>query len=85
MSEERIDRAATDEPDGTPAYTASLQSPGGSVSPGGRRDADDDEIAPDAAPADDDPLAGRPADDAGHGARYDAGAVSGDTEMYRPD
>jgi hypothetical protein len=85
MSEERIDRAPTDEPDGTTAYTASLQPPGGSVRPAFRRDVDDEEIAPDAAPADDDPSAGGTDGAARRGAGYDVGADSGDTDMYRPD
>jgi hypothetical protein len=79
MSDERVDRAPTDEPDGTPAYSASLHPPGESVQPGGTSDAGDDEIAADAAPAGDDPVSGQ------SGAGYDAEAVSGDTEIYRPD
>lgn len=84
MSDERRDRARTDEPDGTPAYAASLRPPGESVRPTGRPEIDDEEIAPDAAPAGDDPMA---EPDAGveRGAGYDTGAVSGDSELYRPE
>jgi hypothetical protein len=81
MSDERMDRARTDEPDGTSAYAASLRSPGESVRPAGPADVDDDEIAPDAAPAGDDPLGGG----VEHGAGYDVEAVSGDSEIYRPE
>jgi hypothetical protein len=85
MSDERIDRAPTDEPDGTPAYTASLRSPGDSVRPAGRSDVSDEEIAPDAAPAGDDPVVDRPEAGVERGAGYDVDAVSGDSEIYRPD
>jgi hypothetical protein len=85
MSDERMDRARTDEPDGTPAYTASLRSPGESVRPTGRPDVGDQEIAPDAAPAGDDPVAARPGAGAGRAAGYDVEAVSGDSEIYRPE
>ena len=78
MSDERVDRAATDEPDGTPAYAASMRPPGESVQPGGTPAATDDDIAPDAAPTE-------TSGDAERGAGYDAGAVSGDTDLYRPD
>jgi hypothetical protein len=76
MTEEnaRYDRTGTDEPDGTPAFAASLRPPGESLitAPNGG-----DDLVPD---EDDDgsaPVEGR--------AGYDAGAVSGDTEEYRPD
>ena len=85
MSEERLDRAPTDEPDGTPAYAASLRPPGASVQPGGRRDVSDEEIAPDAAPAGDDPVVDRPGDGVEPEAGYDVEAVSGDTDIYRPE
>jgi hypothetical protein len=85
MSDERMDRARTDEPDGTPAYTASLRSPGASVRPASRPDVSEDEIARDAAPAGDDPVADRPGAEAERGAGYDVEAVSGDSEIYRPD
>jgi hypothetical protein len=85
MTDERVDRAPTDEPDGTPAYAASLQPPGDSVRPGRAREVSDDEIAPDAAPAGDDPVVGQPAGGVEAGAGYDVDAVSGDTEIYRPD
>ena len=82
MSDERMDRARTDEPDGTPAYTASLRSPGESVRPASRTDVGDEEIAPDAAPAGDDPILPEAGDER---AGYDVDAVSGDAEIYRPD
>jgi len=85
MTDERVDRAPTDEPDGTPAYAASLRSPGESVQPGGVPEVTDDEIAPDAAPAGDDPVAGRPGDGVERQTGYDAEAVSGDTDLYRPE
>jgi hypothetical protein len=85
MSDEPLHRAPTDEPDGTPAYTASLRPPGESVQPGGRHDASDEEIAPDAAPAGDNPVVDRPGDGVEARAGYDVEAVSGDTEIYRPD
>jgi hypothetical protein len=83
MSDERVDRAPTDEPDGTPAYSASLRPPGDSVHPGGTSDASDDDIAADAAPAGNDAVGGQSG--VGAGAGYDTDAVSGDTEIYRPD
>ena len=83
MSDERVNRAPTDEPDGTPAYSASLRPPGDSVQPGGTRDTTDGEIAADAAPAGNDPVGGPSGIEAGAG--YDPDAVSGDTEIYRPD
>jgi hypothetical protein len=83
MSDERVDRAPTDEPDGTPAYSASLRPPGDSVQPRRTREATDEDIAPDAAPAGDDPVTGRSAVEGDAG--YDTDAVSGDAEMYRPD
>ncbi|AGZ44012.1 hypothetical protein AFR_28755 [Actinoplanes friuliensis DSM 7358] len=73
------ERAPSDEPDGTPAYAASLHAPGDSVRPAHPPEPTDDDIAPDAAPAGDDPVGGSP------GAGYDTEAVSGDTEIYRPD
>jgi hypothetical protein len=85
MTDERLDRAPTDEPDGTPAYAASLRPPGDSVRPGRTPETTDDEIAPDAAPAGDDPVAGQPTGGVERGAGYDVDAVSGDTEIYRPD
>jgi hypothetical protein len=83
MSDERIGRAPTDEPDGTTAYAASLRRPGDSVRPGTTPEATDEEIAPDAAPAGD-PVAEHPGDGVERGAGYDVDAVSGDTEVYRP-
>jgi hypothetical protein len=85
MSEERMDRAPTDEPDGTPAYAASLRAPGESVRPAGHRDLTDEEIAPDAAPAGDEPVVDRPAGNLQSRAGYDVEAVSGDTDIYRPE
>ena len=80
MSDDRIDRAPTDEPDGTPAYAASLQAPGRNVQPGGTAEVSDDDVAAAAAPAGDDPF-----DQKVGVAGYDADATSGDTEIYRPD
>lgn len=61
------ERHPSDEPDGTPAYAASLRQPGQSLGDG-ETDADTgDEGAPDSRTG------------------YDADAVSGDTEIYRPD
>jgi hypothetical protein len=84
VTDQRDDRAPTDEPDGTPAYSASLRAPGTSVQPGHARERTDDEIAPDAAPAGNDPTVDRP-DGVEAGAGYDVDAVSGDTDLYRPD
>lgn len=70
MSDERApqERHPTDEPDGTPAYAASLRAPGASVSGAGEDpELSGEETSPDP------------------GARYDVSAVSGDTEVYRPD
>jgi hypothetical protein len=78
MTDERIDRAATDEPDGTPAYAASMRPPGESVQPGGTPTATDEDIALDAAPTE-------TSGDVERGAGYDVEAVSGDTDIYRPD
>jgi hypothetical protein len=80
MSDER---APTDEADGTPAYAASLRAPGDSVRPRRPAEATDDDIAPDAAPAGDDPILHRPDDDQAR-AGYDVEAVSGETGSYRP-
>jgi hypothetical protein len=84
MSDERADRLSTDEPDGTSAYAASLRSPGESVQPGTSPDATDEEIAPDAAPAGDDPMVEQAGGGVERGAGYDVEAVSGDSELYRP-
>ena len=70
----------TDEPDGTSAYAASLRAPGESVQPGSAPEVTDDDIAPDAAPVGD-PVT----DDVEGRSGYDPAAVSGDTEIYRPD
>jgi hypothetical protein len=76
-----MERGLTDEPDGTPAYAASLRPPGESVRPAGEAEVTDEGIAPDAAPAGDDPVL-----ETGEGrAPYDVDAVSGDAEIYRPD
>lgn len=85
MTDQRADRSPTDEPDGTPAYAASLRPPGESVQPGTTREVRDEEIAEDAAPAGDDPVADRPSGRVPHGAGYDVRSVSGDTDMVRPD
>jgi hypothetical protein len=45
----------------------------------------DDEVAPDAAPAGDDPVVGWPVGGVEREAGYDVEAVSGDTDRYRPD
>jgi hypothetical protein len=85
MSDERADRLTTDEPDGTPAYAASLRPPGESVQPGTRDETTDEEVVADAAPAGGGPVVDRPGDGVERGAGYDVDAVSGDTELYRPD
>ncbi|MEU4221997.1 hypothetical protein [Actinoplanes sp. NPDC026623] len=76
MTEEsaRYDRTGTDEPDGTPAFAASLRPPGESLTtaPNGG-----DDLAPDEDDGGSTPVEGR--------AGYDADAVSGDTDEYRPD
>lgn len=71
MTEEqrRADRHPTDEPDGTPAYEASLRAPGASVTTA----ADDEEPQ---SPGEDGPP---------NRAGYDEDAVSGDSGAYRPD
>lgn len=69
----------TDQDDDT--YAASLRPPGESVPPTGPAEVTDEEIAPDPAPAGDDAGLTEPAGRAG----YDPEAVSGDTEVYRPD
>jgi hypothetical protein len=71
---DRVDRNDTDEPDGTTAFAASLRSPGESLTtaPNGG-----DDLAPEGDEAGSPAIDGR--------ARYDAGAVSGDTDEYRPD
>jgi hypothetical protein len=70
--------AGTDEPDGTPAFTASLRPPGASMTtaPNGGDDlaTDDGDGDADAGAASLDGRAG-----------YDAEAVSGDTGGYRPE
>jgi hypothetical protein len=70
----RTDRHPTDEPDGTPAYEASLRPPGDSVAAGEDTDGggQDFEAAGDASAP--------PASRSG----YDVDAVAGDTERYRP-
>jgi hypothetical protein len=71
---DRTDRSGTDEPDGTPAFAASLRSPGESLTtaPNGGDDLASDQDEADSA---------SPGDRVG----YDAEAVSGDTDEYRPD
>jgi hypothetical protein len=74
------ERQPTDEPDGTTAHQASLRPPGQSVSPGSAEDdasGDTDDF--DRTPSDE--TDATDVSDAG----YDAEAVSGDTEVYRPD
>ena len=67
-------RGGTDEPDGTPAFAASLRSPGDSLTtaPNGG-----DDLAPDPDEAGSASVDGR--------VGYDTEAVSGDTDEYRPD
>jgi hypothetical protein len=71
---DRPGRAGTDEPDGTSAFTASLRSPGESLTtaPNGG-----DDLTPDQDRAGSASVDGR--------AGYDAEAVSGDTDEYRPE
>ena len=71
---DRFDRHGTDEPDGTPAFAASLRSLGESL---GAAPNGGDDLAPDRDEADSASVDGR--------ARYDAEAVSGDTDEYRPE
>jgi hypothetical protein len=73
----RADRNPADEPDGTPAYTASLRPPGASVDPGPGGDTGDDDDFGDDGPDGDGGTGGR--------AGYDVDAVAGDTEAYRPE
>ena len=82
---DRTDRAPTDEPDGTPAYAASLRPPGESVQPATRREMTDEEIAEDVAPAGNDPVVDRPSSRVPRSAGYDVRSVSGDTDLVRPD
>ena len=79
------DRNPTDEPDGTPAYAASLRAPGDSISSAQPAEATDEQIAPDRAPTGDDPYQDRAPGGVAAGAGYDADAVSGDTDVYRPE
>ncbi len=65
--QQRADRHPTDEPDGTPAYEASLRKPGEQVMTG----AEEPEITEESGSAD--------------RSGYDVGAVSGDSDAYRPD
>jgi hypothetical protein len=69
-----IGGAGTDEPDGTPAFTASLRPPGESLTtaPNGG-----DDLAPDQDRAGSASVDGRTG--------YDAEAVSSDTDAYRPE
>ncbi len=71
---DRTGRSGTDEPDGTPAFAASLRPPGESfnTAPNGG-----DDLAPDQDEAGSAPVDRRTG--------YDAGAVSGDTDAYRPE
>jgi hypothetical protein len=71
---DRSGGAGMEEPDGTPAFTASLRSPGESLTtaPNGG-----DDLAPDQDDAGSASIDGR--------AGYDAAAVSGDTDEYRPE
>jgi hypothetical protein len=71
---DRTGRAGMDEPDDGPALTASLRSPGESLTtaPNGG-----DDLAPDQDQAGSASFDGR--------AGYDAEAVSGDTDEYRPE
>jgi hypothetical protein len=71
---DRTGRSGTDEPDGTPAFAASLRPPGESftTAPNGG-----DDLAPDQDEAGSASVDGR--------AGYNAEAMSGDTDEYRPD
>jgi hypothetical protein len=78
----RTDRHPTDEPDGTPAFEASLRPPGENVS----TPADDDADLDTGADFSDD--TGADADGVLPGqsrAGYDVDAVSGDTDAVRPE
>jgi hypothetical protein len=91
----RTDLHQTDEPDGTTAFGASLRPPGDSVSaPGDGAPADaapEDRVREAAGPADADDAFGEDdaADDPGvtevDRVGYDADAVGGDTDAYRPE
>jgi hypothetical protein len=84
MDEEaRSDRHRTDEPDGTPAYAASLRPPGESVTPTSGAADDDGEPEPD----DGEPLDTHHASVAAGESRagYDVDAATGDSDEYRPD
>jgi hypothetical protein len=100
MTDERApsDRHPTDEPDGTTAMAASMRPPGGSVSSGEPRSTDDagtDDTGTDdslAGPGADDPddrmmdgAFGRAVQPGESRAGYDVDAVSGDTDLVRPD
>ena len=74
----------TDQEEGTAAYADSLRPPGEQF-PGESTEATDDDIAADAAPRGDDPVVDRGDEDVEGRAGYDVGAVSGDSEIYRPD
>jgi hypothetical protein len=82
MSEPRFDRHPTDEPDGTPAFAASLRPPGESVTSTGTdtSDAFDDADEPRGpqAPFDGPVLPGDSR------AGYDVADASGDTDAVRP-
>ncbi|MEV4639908.1 hypothetical protein AB0J80_21430 [Actinoplanes sp. NPDC049548] len=79
MTDQSTDRHPTDEPDGATAHQASLRPPGASVTSA----AGDD---PELAPAPDAPAGDEPFDDTVDARTgYDPEAVSGDTEVYRPD
>ena len=66
-NQRRADRHSTDEPDGTPAYEASLRKPGEQV----MTEAEEPEITQ--------------GDGSTDRSGYDVGAVSGDSDAYRPD
>ncbi len=83
--ERRIDLSATDEPDGTSAYQASMLAPGESVrrsdgaSDAGTAAEAGDDFGDDLGDADDDAEAATPSR-----AGYDVAGVSGDTDAVRP-
>ena len=79
----RIDTQPTDEPDGTPAYQASLRPPGHNVQSGEvsdeRADLAQEDVEADASDTDED----APAEVERAG--YDVQSVSGDSPAYRPE
>jgi len=80
----RLDRHRTDEPDGTPAYAASLQAPGeAAVAP--PSDATDDDTGPEPDEADPGDTHHASVATGQSRAGYDVDAATGDTDQYRPE